>query len=42
MSAKRKSLVLISFFMLVLTVTAVSCTNTNPPVDTTTGATKTH
>ena len=42
MSARRKSLVLISFIMLVLMSTAVSCTTQNPPYDTTTGATKTN
>jgi hypothetical protein len=39
MSAKIKNLVLVSFVLCLFCVTAVGCTASNPPVDSTTGAT---
>jgi len=39
MGAKIKSLVLVSFVLCLFVVTTVSCTTTNPPVDSKTGAT---
>lgn len=42
MSAKSKKLIQISLVLFVLLTTAVSCTTTNPPVDTRTGATSTY
>jgi len=41
MKVKRKSLVLVLFVLCLVLFTAVSCTTTNPPVNGTTGATKT-